>query len=207
MCCDYLTSSHLPLCSCSRAFLKIEEAFAALNLGAQLACGAVAIDLGKRFRWRRVPVAAWQPFDHHPLMLEPQPLLAGAAPGGWTSFIVQQGCHVLAVDPADLDAAVEAHPSVTHIRQKSQLAGASIQQQLQLHGGSAQLLLSDMNVHPTQVTCLQPELLLLTLYETAYEPAPNSQRCALPPMYDPSCRWRLPSGRCCSMYNLEAGSS
>ena len=81
---------------------------------------------------------------------------AGAAPGGWTSYIVQQGCHVLAVDPADLDATVEAHPNVTHIRLKSQLATASIQQQLQRHGSAAQLLLSDMNTHPVQVRC--PEI-------------------------------------------------
>lgn len=86
------------------------------------------------------------------------PGLAGAAPGGWTSFIVQQRCHVLAVDPADLDAAVEAHPNVTHIRLKSQLADASIRQQLQLHGGRAQLLLSDMNTHPMQARCLQTRL-------------------------------------------------
>lgn len=68
---------------------------------------------------------------------------------------MQRGCHVLAVDPADLDAAVEAHPSVTHIRLKSQLADATIRQQLQLHGGTAQLLLSDMNTHPTQARRLQ----------------------------------------------------
>jgi hypothetical protein len=60
---------------------------------------------------------------------------------------------VLAVDPADLDAALEADPNVTHIRLKSQLATAAIKQQLQLHGGTAQLLLSDMNTHPVQVRC------------------------------------------------------
>jgi hypothetical protein len=66
---------------------------------------------------------------------------------------MQQACHVLAVDPADLDAAVEAHPNVTHIRLKSQLAHSSIKEQLQLHGGTVQLLLSDMNTHPVQVLC------------------------------------------------------
>jgi hypothetical protein len=39
------------VCSCSRALLKIEEAFTALDLGAQLLSGAVAIDLGTCFGW------------------------------------------------------------------------------------------------------------------------------------------------------------
>lgn len=76
---------------------------------------------------------------------------AGAAPGGWTGFLAQRGFHVLAVDPADMDPAVEAHPHVTHIRSTSQLAGAAVEEQLERHGGTAQLLLSDMNLHPKQV--------------------------------------------------------
>lgn len=112
---------------CSRAYLKIEEAFAALRL-ADLAAGTAAIDLG-------------------------------AAPGGWTEFLAQQGFHILAVDPADMEPAVEAHPHVTHIRSTSQLADAAVEEQLKWHGGTAQLLLSDMNQHPKQVAAAMQPLL------------------------------------------------
>ena len=43
----------------------------------------------------------------------------GAAPGGWTHFLAESvvgtGGHVIAMDPAKLDAEVIAHPRVTHI--------------------------------------------------------------------------------------------
>ena len=51
----------ISLCSCSRAYLKIEEAFTALNLGAHLAHGAVAVDLGKFCRQCRVHIVVKEP--------------------------------------------------------------------------------------------------------------------------------------------------
>lgn len=39
----------------------------------------------------------------------------GAAPGGWTRVLRQQGLRVVAVDPADLDARFRRDPNVTHV--------------------------------------------------------------------------------------------
>lgn len=43
----------------------------------------------------------------------------GAAPGGWSRVMAQLGYSVDAVDPADLDPRVAAHPGVTHHRTTS----------------------------------------------------------------------------------------
>lgn len=42
----------------------------------------------------------------------------GAAPGGWTRVLRQQGYAVTAVDPADLDARFRRDPAVQHVRKK-----------------------------------------------------------------------------------------
>ena len=39
----------------------------------------------------------------------------GAAPGGWTRVLRQQGLRVVAVDPADMDAGFRRDPNVTHV--------------------------------------------------------------------------------------------
>ena len=44
----------------------------------------------------------------------------GAAPGGWTRLLRQHDLHVVAVDPANLDARLAADPAVRHIRQTAQ---------------------------------------------------------------------------------------
>ena len=40
----------------------------------------------------------------------------GAAPGGWTAFLMEAGATVIAVDPGALSPAVAAHPRVSHLR-------------------------------------------------------------------------------------------
>ena len=52
--------------------------------------------------------------------------LSGAAPGGWTGYLARRVQRVIAVDPADLDPAVLALANVTHLRMKSEDAGAEI---------------------------------------------------------------------------------
>lgn len=43
-----------------------------------------------------------------------QGLDLGAAPGGWTRLLLGAGMHVVAVDPAELDARLEGHPALEH---------------------------------------------------------------------------------------------
>ncbi len=38
----------------------------------------------------------------------------GAAPGGWTRLLLESGLHVVAVDPANLDARLRKHPRLDH---------------------------------------------------------------------------------------------
>jgi 23S rRNA (cytidine2498-2'-O)-methyltransferase len=45
-----------------------------------------------------------------------QALDLGAAPGGWTRILLEAGLHVVAVDPARLDARVERLPHLEHYR-------------------------------------------------------------------------------------------
>lgn len=44
----------------------------------------------------------------------------GAAPGGWTQVLVEQGFSVIAIDPAKLAPSVKANPKVTHFKGSSQ---------------------------------------------------------------------------------------
>ncbi len=44
----------------------------------------------------------------------------GASPGGWTKILVQNGIHVVAVDPAELAPQLQQHPKVTHYRDTAQ---------------------------------------------------------------------------------------
>jgi 23S rRNA (cytidine2498-2'-O)-methyltransferase len=66
----------------------------------------------------------------------------GAAPGGWTKVMAEEGCDVLAVDPADLDPEVAALPNVTHFRGHSQEV-PSLPDLGRLH-----LITNDMNLDP-----------------------------------------------------------
>ena len=40
----------------------------------------------------------------------------GAAPGGWTRILLENGMRVIAVDPANLSSKLDKHPNLTHFR-------------------------------------------------------------------------------------------
>ncbi len=63
----------------------------------------------------------------------------GAAPGGWTRILRQQGLRVVAVDPADLDPRLAADAGVQHVRSLAQ-------GYLQQRGPSFDILLNDMRM-------------------------------------------------------------
>lgn len=44
----------------------------------------------------------------------------GAAPGGWTQVLVEQGFNVIAVDPAKLDPKLKSNPQVRHVKTSAQ---------------------------------------------------------------------------------------
>lgn len=91
----------------------------------------------------------------------------GAAPGGWTAVLADAGVRcVVALDPADLGAAVLARPAVTHIRSLSEADGAvdAIRAALVRSTGveTADLLLCDANAAPGQTArALRPVIPLL----------------------------------------------
>ncbi len=43
----------------------------------------------------------------------------GAAPGGWTSVLLDRGLKVTAVDPAEMDESLATHPNLRHIRRNA----------------------------------------------------------------------------------------
>jgi len=43
----------------------------------------------------------------------------GAAPGGWTSVLLERGLKVTAVDPAEMDPSLVVHPNLRHIRRNA----------------------------------------------------------------------------------------
>ncbi|XID94440.1 SAM-dependent methyltransferase [Paenibacillaceae bacterium WGS1546] len=43
----------------------------------------------------------------------------GAAPGGWTSVLLDRGLKVTAVDPAEMDPSLALHPNLQHIRRNA----------------------------------------------------------------------------------------
>lgn len=43
----------------------------------------------------------------------------GAAPGGWTSLLLERGLHVTAVDPADLHPSLIGHPALNHLKRNA----------------------------------------------------------------------------------------
>lgn len=43
----------------------------------------------------------------------------GAAPGGWTSLLLERGLRVTAIDPADMHPSLLQHPALTHLKQNA----------------------------------------------------------------------------------------
>lgn len=80
-----------------------------------------------------------------------QALDIGAAPGGWTSFLLERGLKVTAVDPAKLHPAVLASPRLTYIPKN---AG-----RVQFKENQFDLLVCDMSWSPKLTAKLVSELL------------------------------------------------
>lgn len=64
----------------------------------------------------------------------------GAAPGGWTSVLLERGMKVTAVDPADLDPSLQLHPRLRHLKRNAA--------DLSFPPGSFDLLVCDMSWDP-----------------------------------------------------------
>ncbi|MCZ8521506.1 MULTISPECIES: SAM-dependent methyltransferase [Paenibacillus] len=75
----------------------------------------------------------------------------GAAPGGWTSLLLERGLEVTAVDPAKLDASLLKHPRLTYLSKKAD--------QVQFDEGHFDLLVCDMSWSHRQMARLVNGLL------------------------------------------------
>lgn len=64
----------------------------------------------------------------------------GAAPGGWTSVLLERGLRVTAVDPAAMDESLYDHPMLRHLRQNAA--------ELNFAPGTFDLLVCDMSWDP-----------------------------------------------------------
>ena len=64
----------------------------------------------------------------------------GASPGGWSWVLAGHGARVTAVDPGDLDARVEGHPLVAHVKAKGE--------GLEFPSDFFDWVVNDMNVDP-----------------------------------------------------------
>ncbi|MFC6332149.1 SAM-dependent methyltransferase [Paenibacillus septentrionalis] len=70
----------------------------------------------------------------------------GAAPGGWTSLLLERGLKVTAIDPAALDERIVYHPKLTHLRMNAS--------NVKLPKGSFDLLVCDMSWSPNEMSKL-----------------------------------------------------
>jgi len=75
----------------------------------------------------------------------------GAAPGGWTSLLLERGAEVTAVDPADLHPSLLGHPKLTYLKRN---AG-----DVSFRPGSYDLLVCDMSWSPKMMVRLVVPLL------------------------------------------------
>ncbi|WP_239614385.1 SAM-dependent methyltransferase [Cohnella mopanensis] len=74
----------------------------------------------------------------------------GAAPGGWTSVLLDRGLRVTAVDPAEMDPSLELHPNLRHIRRNAA--------DVSFAPGSFDLLVCDMSWDPYHTCRIVSEL-------------------------------------------------
>ncbi|MBR2565610.1 MAG: SAM-dependent methyltransferase [Paenibacillus sp.] len=75
----------------------------------------------------------------------------GAAPGGWTSFLLERGLEVTAVDPAKMDASLLTSPKLTFLKKN---AG-----DVRFREGEFDLLVCDMSWSPKLMSKLVSDLL------------------------------------------------
>ena len=74
----------------------------------------------------------------------------GAAPGGWTSLLLERGLRVTAIDPANLDERLIGYPGLTHLKKNAS--------EVKLPKASFDLLVCDMSWSPNQMSKLVLEL-------------------------------------------------
>ncbi|OUS75340.1 SAM-dependent methyltransferase [Paenibacillus sp. MY03] len=74
----------------------------------------------------------------------------GAAPGGWTSLLLERGLRVTAVDPADMHASLKGHPALLHLKQNAS--------DIKLAAASFDLLVCDMSWSPILMSRLVLDL-------------------------------------------------
>ncbi len=77
----------------------------------------------------------------------------GSAPGGWAAVLAEQAAHVVAVDPAELDASVTARPNVEHLKMRAEALFERSEYQARFD-----LLTCDMNVDPAEAAALLVQL-------------------------------------------------
>ncbi|MEK3881323.1 SAM-dependent methyltransferase [Paenibacillus sp. PL2-23] len=74
----------------------------------------------------------------------------GAAPGGWTSLLLERGLRVTAIDPADMHPSLLSHPLLTHLKQNASDAKLPLQ--------GFDLLVCDMSWSPMLMSRLVLDL-------------------------------------------------
>jgi 23S rRNA (cytidine2498-2'-O)-methyltransferase len=75
----------------------------------------------------------------------------GAAPGGWSSFLLERGLKVTAVDPAKMHPSILDSPRLTHIRKNAD--------SVKFREGQFDLLVCDMSWNPKQTAKMVIDLL------------------------------------------------
>ncbi|MCL9662320.1 SAM-dependent methyltransferase [Paenibacillus hunanensis] len=75
----------------------------------------------------------------------------GAAPGGWTSFLLEHGMHVTAVDPAKMHPSLQNHPQLKTVRRNAA--------DVKFSAGEFDLLVCDMSWSPKLTARLVIDLL------------------------------------------------
>lgn len=75
----------------------------------------------------------------------------GAAPGGWTSFLLQRGIHVTAVDPAKMHESLVGHPQLKIMRKNASA--------VRFRDNQFDLIVCDMSWSPKQMVKLVKDLL------------------------------------------------
>nr|WP_202113166.1 SAM-dependent methyltransferase [Paenibacillus sp. MMS18-CY102] len=74
----------------------------------------------------------------------------GAAPGGWTSLLLERGVSVTAIDPAALHPSIVRHPKLTYLKRNAS--------EVKFKPNSFDLLVCDMSWSPMQMVKLVMEL-------------------------------------------------
>ncbi|WP_241674662.1 SAM-dependent methyltransferase [Paenibacillus luteus] len=74
----------------------------------------------------------------------------GAAPGGWTSLLLERGLRVTAIDPAELHPSLMAYPTLTYLKRNAS--------EVKFEAGTFDLLVCDMSWSPMMMCKLVLDL-------------------------------------------------